>query len=86
MFQEIGRVLRSRTKLDILKSLYEERTPTMIAKRMDTHITSASRSMIKLEKDGLIRCLNSSQPNFRFYRITRKGKRILEKIESLKKP
>lgn len=85
MYEQIAKVQRSKTKRRILKLLNRAMTPTQVEKKLVLHITSASRSMRSLEKDNLLKCLNPKQPNYRYYKITPRGLRILKEIEAIEK-
>lgn len=84
MHEEIARVQRSTTKLEILKTLKDldaETTPSKIAKKLKIHLSSCSRSLKELRKDGLVECLNPKQINFRYFRITPKGIKAIKMIK-----
>lgn len=82
-FSLIIRISRNNTKLNILKVLTQKKTPSQIAKQLDIDVTSASRSMRKLQKDGLIKCVNPNQSNYRYYKITNKFKKIMEEVKGI---
>jgi DNA-binding MarR family transcriptional regulator len=81
MFEEIAVLKRSKTKVLILKMLFDAKTPTEIAKALDLHQSSVSRSILQMEKAGLLKCLTPSQPNFRHYVISERGKSLLGKLK-----
>lgn len=83
MFEEIARVKQSRNKANILKYLFEKKTPTEVSKALDLSISSTSRSIQRLKKDKLVRCLNPGASSFRLYRITPNGRKLLEVMKKL---
>ena len=80
MYEEIARLKRSKTKLPILKQLVEPKTPTEVAKKLNLYQASVSRSILEMEKDGLVKCLTPNQRNFRHYQITKKGKQFTKGV------
>jgi DNA-binding MarR family transcriptional regulator len=50
---------------------------------IDSHRSTISRSIIDLEKTGLIKCLNPNAKMTRFYVVTSLGKKILDKIKEM---
>lgn len=85
MYKQIAKIQRSKTKREILKLFSRPMTPTHASKKLDIHITNASRSIRKLEEMHLVKCLNSDDPNFRYYKTTPKGLKMLKDIESIEK-
>lgn len=81
MYREIARIQRSGIKMRILKALQLEKTPSQIAEKIGIHVSSASRSMRGLKKDKLIKCLNPSEPNYRYYQTTKKGKEVIQESD-----
>jgi len=59
------------------------KTPTTIVKTSGKHLSHISRALRELEKKGLVECLTPDLPKNRIYRITSKGKEILEKMKEL---
>lgn len=79
----ISFIVRSKHRGNILKLLETPKTPTKIKEETKLHFNSVSRTIIELEKKGLINCLNPNQKLSRFYQITNKGKEILVKLNKL---
>lgn len=78
--------MRSKNRKAILKSL-ESRTKTQaelhkITKMYRTHVR---RSLNELIDKRLVVCLNPKDRIFKLYEITQKGKRILKKVDEIKK-
>jgi len=81
MYEEIADLKRSKTKLGILKKLLSEpKTPMEIAKDLKLYQSSVSRSLKQLEEQKLAECLTPNQYNYRHYRITSKGRKIIDKL------
>ncbi len=80
-WNNISFIIRSKHRKDILKLLDKPKTPTQLSKEIGLHFNSVSRTLIELERNRLIKCLNPSQKLIRFYQITNKGKRLLEKLK-----
>ena len=55
-----------------------------LAKQLNKHKASISRAFLDLTKDGLIECLSPNSNNYRFYKTTEKGKKILQELKTLK--
>ncbi len=75
------RVFLARSKLRkiVLKYLSEKpETASFLSEKMGKYREVISRIFLDLQKQGLVKCLNPSAPNFRFYNITLKGRDILK--------
>lgn len=83
MFETISKVKRSSTKLPMLKLLFEPKTPVQICKSVGVDLTSASRTLKRLMRDKLVICLNPNEANYRFYKTTLLGKKVIKAIEKL---
>lgn len=79
----ISFVNRSKNRKLILYKLTEPTTPTRLAKQLNLHRSVTSRSLIDLEKVGLIKCLNPQSKKERYYNLTKKGKLILASIKKM---
>jgi DNA-binding PadR family transcriptional regulator len=72
---------RSKLRVKVLQSLSEkDQVASFLAKKLGKHRETISRIFRDLQEQGFIECANPDSPNFRFYRITPKGKRVLKKI------
>ena len=80
---DIAFVLKGSVRKSILGNLEKPKTAKTLSKELNKHIQSVSRSLLALEKKKLIQCLNPKDDRFRFYKITQKGKDILEQIKQL---
>jgi len=80
MWKYIGFVLRAKNRKKVMKALDRPKLPSELAKELKIHISHVSRTLSELEKAGLIECLTPDEKVGRLYRLTNKGKEILEKI------
>lgn len=79
---EIMPLLRSKLKVQILLKLNEENLiPVMIAKLLKKPRASVSRVILEMEKLNLIKCVNPEKDRWRFYKITPKGKTLLQSVK-----
>lgn len=79
MYDLISYVVRGKTRLDILKALDKPMTPTQISDKLRNHRSTISRTLLEMEKRGLVKCLTPKEKTGRLYNITKKGKDILER-------
>ena len=71
-------------KVRILKALLEiEKTPTILAKEIQTHQSTTSRALADLEKRGLVKCLTPKAKLSRLYSITEAGKKVIQKVNQI---
>jgi len=82
-WETISFVNRSKNRKLIIFKLVKPTTPTVLAKELNLHRSVVSRSLLDLEKKGLVECLNPESKKERYYQITRKGKEIKKKIEKM---
>lgn len=80
MYDLLSHVRRSAIKPKILRLLTEPKTPTDLKKVLGVHRESVSRALLDLEKKELVECITPDQPNFRYYKITVKGREILKSL------
>lgn len=83
MWQEVSFLKKSKSSGAILESLGEPKTPADLRKALDLHLSSVSRTILKLEEYGLVECLTPDNDKFRLYRITKKGAKVLRKWRQL---
>ena len=81
MYDLISFVVRGKIRKKVLSNLIEPKTPTQLSHIIKTHRSTTSRSILALEKKGLIKCITPGQKMGRYYQITNLGKKILEKIK-----
>ena len=59
------------------------KTPGAIAKSSGEHLSHISRALRELVEKSLVECLTPSLPKNRIYRITDKGKEVVEKLKEM---
>ena len=74
-------VKSSKNKKAILKALLAApMTPAELAKKLNNHRSTISQNLIEMKKRELVVCLTPKNKNYRLYRITKKGKDVLQRI------
>lgn len=82
MYDLISFVSRGKIRKLVLRNLVKPNTPTNLCKIIKTHRSTTSRTILILEKKGLVKCLTPQEKMGRFYEITSLGKKILDKMEN----
>ena len=59
------------------------KTPAAIAKSSGKHLSHISRALRESVEKGLVECLTPNLPKNRIYKITAKGKEVLEKLKEM---
>lgn len=80
-YELIASIRRSTIKKRLLELLVEPKTATDIKKILNVHRESISRALLGLETQKLVICVNPTQPNFRYYKITEIGTKLLNKLQ-----
>lgn len=71
-------IARSKLRLQVLKYLNDEpQIASFLALKMEKYREVISRIFLDLQDQGLAKCKNPQSPSFRYYKITNKGKEIL---------
>ena len=84
MKELLSYVLSGKIRRKILKALLEiEKTPTILAKEIQTHQSTTSRALADLEKRGLVKCLTPKAKLSRLYAITEAGKKVIQKVNQI---
>lgn len=83
MYELVSFIKRGRIRFEILQRLDKPKTPTMLAKELNTHQSTISRALLALEQKGLVECLTPNEKLFRLYRVSNKGKDTLTTISKL---
>jgi len=84
MKELLSYVLSGKVRRRILKALLEiEKTPTILAKEIQTHQSTTSRDLADLEKRGLVKCLTPKAKLSRLYSITEAGKKVIQKVNQI---
>ena len=81
MYDLVSFVTRGSVRRQMLKGLLKPHTPTELAKTYGIARSAVSRSVLALEKVGLVECLTPEEKMDRYYRITETGKKVAEIIE-----
>ncbi|MBI5884630.1 MarR family transcriptional regulator [archaeon] len=81
MYDLISQLRRSKIKTQILRLIGDPKTPTDLKKILNLHRESVSRTLIQMQTQGLVKCITPSQPNYRYYQTTNKGKQLLKKLK-----
>lgn len=70
---------RSKLRLEVLKYLNKKpQIASFLAQKIGKHREVISRIFLDLQQQGLAICKNPQSPSFRYYKITKKGRGILE--------
>ena len=80
MYDLISYVVRGKTRLDILKALDKPMTPTQISEKLKNHRSTMSRTLLAMQKMGLVKCLTPKEKTGRLYARTKKGEGVLGRI------
>ncbi len=69
-------------RLEILKIIRDKEplTPKEISQVINVHFSQGSRTLLELEKEGLIKCTTPNRKKGRIYRITKEGKNVLHEL------
>lgn len=81
MYDLISYVVRGKVRLSILNLLDKPSTPTKIAEQLKNHRSTISRSLLDMERKGLVKCLTPNEKTGRLYTLTNKGKNTLKNIK-----
>jgi len=81
MYDLMSYVIRGRVRLSILNVLDKPSTPTKIAEQLKNHRSTISRSLLDMEKKGLVKCLTPKEKTGRLYILTKKGKEVLNNVK-----
>lgn len=81
---DIAYVIKGSLRKPILEAIKNKpKTAKQLGKVLNKHIQSVSRTLLDLDKKGLVECLNPRDDRFRFYKITPKGKELLLKASEI---
>ena len=82
LLKEVEFVKKSRYKIKILKSLNNGvKIPTSIAKDTGILTNHISTVLGRLKEHELIECINPEVRKGRLYRLTDKGRKVVEKLD-----
>ncbi len=72
---------RSKLRLEVLKELNKKpQIASFLSQKMGKHREVISRIFLDLQEVGLAKCKNPQSPSFRYYKITKNGKDVLESL------
>lgn len=72
---------RSKLRLEVLRKLNEKpQIASFLSHEIHKHRETVSRIFLDFVKMGFAECSNPESPHFRFYRLTKKGKTVLNEI------
>jgi DNA-binding MarR family transcriptional regulator len=73
MYDLVSFVARGNLRKKLLKALLRSNSPTELARILNTDRPSVSRTILVLEKVGLVECLTADEKLGRVYRTTESG-------------
>jgi predicted transcriptional regulator len=79
----ISFVKRSSQRKKILEALQEPTTPSHLARKTGLYLTHVSRTLRELVDKELVECLTPKETMEKYYRITKLGRNVLQKIDNL---
>ncbi len=79
----VSKIRRSPNKRRILELLKnsEALTPTDIAENLEIHRNNVSEHLSFLQEEGLVNCENPDAPHHRYYSITDRGGKLIDKLD-----
>ncbi|MDY6778936.1 MAG: ArsR family transcriptional regulator [Candidatus Nanohaloarchaea archaeon] len=84
LYQLLSFLKMSPYRQQIMQTLFdasEPKTPTELAESTGIHRDHISRHLAKLRQRGLVRVLNPDAPMHRFYILTEKGTKIMDRYQ-----
>ena len=81
MYDLISFVSRGKVRKKALSNLVKPHTPTELSHIIKTHRSTTSRTILSLEKRGLVKCITPNEKMGRYYEITGLGKKVVKKID-----
>lgn len=79
-WDDISFIVRNKNRKAVFEVLDKPKTPTDLSKELQINIGFVSNILIELLGRRLIECLSPNEKRNRFYRISKKGRKIKEKI------
>jgi DNA-binding MarR family transcriptional regulator len=80
MWKQVSFVLRAKNRKKVIKALDRPKLPSQLATELEIQISHVSRTLSELEEAGLIECLTPDEKIGKLYRLTKKGREVLEQI------
>lgn len=83
---ELLSFIQGRTRRLCLKELATgPKTPGIIARASQLHLSHISRALRELSEKGIVECVTPNAPKNRFYRITKLGQKLIQKLAEIEK-
>ncbi len=82
-WKDVGFVLKSKQRKEIIMLLETPKTPTQIAKTMKSSLSNTSLKLRDLVNAGLAECVNPNEGKGRIYRLTAKGESTLKSLRTM---
>lgn len=82
MYDLVSYITRGRTRLEVLENLGKPMTPTQLAEKISNHRSTVSRTLLDLQKKGLINCITPNEKLGRYYEISKLGKKVMAVIQN----
>ena len=79
-WDDISFIHRGKHRKEVLEHLDRPKTPTQLKEELKIHFNIISKTLIELESNNFVKCLNPDQKMARFYEITQKGRDVLEEV------
>ncbi|MEK6935229.1 MAG: ArsR family transcriptional regulator [Nanoarchaeota archaeon] len=80
-WDDISFIVRNKNRKAVFNMLDKPKIPTQLSKELQINIGFVSNILIELLERKLIDCLSPNEKRNRFYKISKKGQKIKEKIE-----
>ena len=80
MYKLISFVSRGKIRKRVISNLDKPLTPTQLSEKIKTHRSTTSRTLLDLEKKGLVKCITPKESMGRYYQLTKLGQKILKEI------
>jgi len=81
MYDLVSFVGRGKIRKRVLCSLVKPQTPTELSQSIQTHRSTVSRTILALEKKGLVKCKTPNEKMGRYYEITELGRKIISSFK-----
>jgi len=81
MYDLVSFVGRGKVRRKVLTALLKPNSPTELARQLDIERSTVSRTILALEKKGLLECLTPDERMGRYYRATDAGKKVVEILQ-----
>lgn len=81
LWADVGYITISRNRQKVMKILTDgPKIPSQIGKKAGIRTNHVSNNLKQLSEHGLVECINPEAKKGRLYRLTEKGKLVVEKI------